>query len=67
MVSVTRVTNLFHHMSKQVGTLQAREARVKHEKTGGRMEVSKHTKKGTVVLALQTAMIYDLSEKITYN
>ena len=25
-------------MSKQVGTLQAREARVKHEKTGGTTE-----------------------------
>ena len=61
VVSVTRVTNLFHHMSKQVGTLQATVVRSTSQtwdcwRLGEkeRMEVSKRTqKKGTVMLALQ--------------
>ena len=52
VVSVTRVTNLFHHMSKQVGTLQATVVRSTSQtwdcwRLGEkeRMEVSKRTQK----------------------
>ena len=79
MVSVTRVTNLFHHMSKQVGTLQATVKRStsqtsdcwrdwgrKKEKRSANGHKKRNCNVSITKNRMRCAMIYDLSKKITY-